>query len=593
LTATQTPTLPTPLPTSRWSISSLADDRPVPRTLLVVTALVVAALYALLWSPHYYPLSDSSLYLSVAKGLASGEGYNIIRQTHRSIRPITPLLLAGIVKCGGGIGAIHAVMILLSLVSFALMFLTVRRWLNERVAFVTTLLTSLGWWSYANAFTIMTEPAFLVCMWGSLLAFSYVSEATKQKRWALITVGAILMGAAWSNRMAATLLVPGTLFALFMSCRRVARRSEWIGWLAIFACVAGLCAFDYYRPVPKLNAEANTGGSAMGMKDVGDNDVALKGESGYRLNTMVGVTHPFVQMPVNAGRWVLETLAAGFVFPFNSTNKVIVAAGSVLALFMLLLLVVGSLRLLRSGYWWPAGLVTYFLPLWYLWGTRVKPRYMVPIAPILFVAIWVGASVVTNWVVRLIRERRGRDAGAPVYRTAGKVAVAAMLLVSVVLNGAAYGVEVYLRRFTPYDFYDQARRGAMAELVDICGYLRKNTPPDTDVWINRGASRRIIGLLCDRDVHTVRKEVGIRNPQDSKHLTRFHAFAKGPYLIALYEQDKWPQFHLPLAKPAPEGAPPRWWQLFKVDPITNELHPITVPRDRQYMNDIATPSKRS
>jgi hypothetical protein len=86
--------------------------------------------------------------------------------------------------------------------------------------------------------------------------------------------------------------------------------------------------------------------------------------------------------------------------------------------------------------------------------------------------------------------------------------------------------------------------------------------------------------------------VGLLNPQDSKQFTRFLAFAKGPYLLALYDQNKWPQFHLPLAKPAPEGAAPRWWQLFKVDPVTQELHPIAVPHDRQFMRDITTPSKR-
>jgi hypothetical protein len=563
------------------------DDRPVPRPLLMITALAVAVLYAILWSGHYYPLSDSSLYLTVAKGLASGEGFNFIRQTHRSIRPITPLLLAGIVKCGGGIGAMHTVMIVLTRVSLGLMFLTVRRWFNERTAYVVTLLTSLGWWTYANAFTIMTEPAFLLFMWGSLLALSHVHTATRRNRWVLVTVGAILMGGAWGNRVAAMLLVPGTLFGLYMSCRKVATWREMAGWLAIFAIIGGLCVYDYYRPVPSASAEASAGG---GIKDVGDTDVALKAESGYRLNSMVGVTHPIVQMPVNAGRWVLETLAAGFVFPFNSTNKLIVVAGALLSLFTLLLLIVGAIRLLRSGYWWPVGLLTYFIPLWYLWGTRVKPRYMVPIAPILFVAVWVGASVLWNWAGKRLRARRGENTPTPSYRLGGNVAIAAILLASLVLNGAAYGVEVYLRRFTPYDFYDQARQGGFAELVDICGYLRKNTPADTDVWINRGASRRIIGLLCDREVHTVRKEVGLQNPQDSKHFQRFLAFAKGPYLIALYDQRKWPQFHLPLAKPAPEGAPPRWWQLYKVDPVTRELHPIAVPRDREYMRDLLTPT---
>jgi hypothetical protein len=577
-------------PKREWSIALLADDRPVPRPLLICTALAVVVLYALLWSPYYYPLSDSSLYLTVAKGLASGKGLGFVRETHRSIRPITPIVFATIIKLGGDIGVIHVVMTVFTLASLSLMFLTLRKWLNERVAYMATLLTAMGWWTYANAFTIMTEPTFLLFMWGSLLALSCVYGARGGKRWFLVGLGAVLMMGAWENRVAAILLVPGAIAGLLLTCRRVASKGEMLGWLGIFVFVLGLCLFDYYRPVSTQASDLDGGG--IGIKDVGDRDIAMHAESGYRWNVMVGVSHPIVQMPINAGRWVLESLAAGFVYPFNSTSKVMQVGGGLLALLVVVVMVVGVIRLIRSGYWWPVALATYFFPLWLLWGTRVKARYMVPIAPILFIILWAGGSVIVAGIIRRVRARRGSQIDAVNYRTGAKVAMATMLLASLILNGAAYGVEFYLRRLSPYDFYDQARQGSLAELVDICAYLRKNTPPDTDVWLNRGASRRIIGVLCDRDVHTARNEVALANPRDSKHFSRLKPLIKGPYLIALYDQNKWPQFHIPLVKPAPAGAPPRFWQLFEVDPVTKAMKPVAVPRDREMMQHLFLSPKR-
>jgi hypothetical protein len=566
----------------------LATPQRMPRWVLWVTALTVAVLYALLWSPHYYPLSDSSLYLTVAKGLADDRGLDFIRQIHRSIRPFTPMLLAAVIKCGGGIGAIHAVTIALTLVSLGLMFLTLRQWFNERIAYVTTLLTAMSWWTYANTFTIMTEPAFLTFMWASLLALSHVRDAQPRWRWVLVITGALLLGGAWANRVAAIVLIPGTAVGLWMSCRKVTKIGERLGWVAIFTALLGLFLLDYYRPVSSQAADMEGGGLAI--KDVADRDLAMRAESGYRWNLMVGVSHPVVQMPIIAGRWVLETLAAGFVYPFRSQSRVLVLAGSLLALGVVVLMIIGVVRLVRSGHWWPVALLTYFFPLWFLWASRVKPRYMVPIAPILFVTIWVGASVVLARLLPLLRGQRGER---PRYAAGARWAIAIMLLVSLGLNGGAYGVEAYLRRVTKYDFYDQARQGAFAELIDICAYLRKNTPNDADIWLNRGASRRIIALLSNRDVHTVRGEVKLMDPQDGKKFAALLPKIKGSgYVVALYEQQRWPQFHLPLAKPAAPDAPPRWWQLFEYDGKGGALKPISVPRDREVMDHLLSRDRR-
>src|SRR5437868_11537088 len=102
------------------ALPALTSDKPVSRPLLAAIAIALVVMYALLWSPWWYPLSDSSLYLNMARGLMQGKGFSSLRQIHRDVRPLTPLLLYAIMKFGGGIGAMHAVMIALTLLSHAL-----------------------------------------------------------------------------------------------------------------------------------------------------------------------------------------------------------------------------------------------------------------------------------------------------------------------------------------------------------------------------------------------------------------------------------------------------------------------------------------
>src|SRR5438874_3166418 len=108
------------------------DPRPVARRTLFIWAVVVTLVYALLWSPHWYPLSDSSLYLSLARSLATGRGYTYMGGPHRLVPPATPALIALILKLHGGIGAIQAVMTVLILIAQLFCFLTLRRWVSQR-----------------------------------------------------------------------------------------------------------------------------------------------------------------------------------------------------------------------------------------------------------------------------------------------------------------------------------------------------------------------------------------------------------------------------------------------------------------------------
>src|SRR5438874_12427115 len=91
------------------------DPRPVARRTLFIWAVVVTLAYALLWSPWWYPLSDSSLYLSLARSLATGRGFTFQGDAHRLVPPLAPVFLSLIMRAGGGFGAIQAVLTALML----------------------------------------------------------------------------------------------------------------------------------------------------------------------------------------------------------------------------------------------------------------------------------------------------------------------------------------------------------------------------------------------------------------------------------------------------------------------------------------------
>ena len=124
--------------------SPIFDARPVARKWLWFWAVVVTFMYALLWSPNWYPLSDSSLYLSMGRSVANGRGLTIMGDPVRLVPPLTPLFLGLLMKLKAGIGTIQAIMIALMLVSHVLCFLTLRRWTNERLALAGTLASALS-----------------------------------------------------------------------------------------------------------------------------------------------------------------------------------------------------------------------------------------------------------------------------------------------------------------------------------------------------------------------------------------------------------------------------------------------------------------
>jgi hypothetical protein len=567
---------------------SLADDRPVSRPLLLSIFAIICLLYGLLWSPWWYPLSDSSLYLIMARGLMEGRGFGFLRQIHRDVRPLTPLLLYAIMKCGGGIGAMNAAMSILTLLSHVLAFLTLRKWFNERVALFAVVATAASWWVFANAFTIMTEPLFLVMFWASMLTLYDLNSTKPARQWLRLIIGILFAIGAFENRIAAVLLLPGIYFGLWMQ-NSDTPRSRRILWLLVFTLLFCGALWEWKRWGIKYPVSAETSGVLSSAES------GASGPESYKANVLVGIHNPLIQLPVSAGRWVLEALAAAFQVPFNGhLSPLLAAAAGIFAFLIFLITCAGWFWLIYRKRWYAVGMAAYFFPYWIAWGSRIKPRYMMPILPLIFIQLWAGSML----LIALLRRKRA-DSPACIKRRS--TVIAAVLLVGVIiLNAPPYAIDWFVRHGTPMNFYDVARRGACAELVDIGAYVNKNAKPSAELWMNWSPNRRIAHFLCNRETHPLPgnkkktpPDIDITSPSDEKDLARFfHRVEaldpRAEWAIVFYSQYPWPDYHWPHMNKISrtEQTPARYWELFHRDPAGGNFRAVTVPVDRNEVRGI-------
>jgi hypothetical protein len=451
---------------------------------------------------------------------------------------------------------------------------------------------------------------------GVSLAGAYVMMQAKRGKlphWAwgaaiLIPVGLVLIAWGWRRR---------DLLERWLDRLRVplARREAW-GHIAVFAVVIGGWVLVYRYPPKFLIAAVTPRPTTMTSTTMvtpegtmvtapiapvaageGDEDVSREGR--YKAQWLYGVPrdarHLLTEPPVLGGRWVCEGLVAATNSIFESKVHLLAGLGYAIAVIALILSVTGLVVMLRRGHWWLLGAAMYFLVIWLQWGIRIKPRYMIPIAPLLFLLAWAGLAAVVSWG-RLWRGRRPATATADTKLGWG-LAVAMVALVAIG-NAFPWWVEYRVRHTGDgRDFYDAARRGAFAQLVDIGAWAQKNIGPHETIWMNAGAQRRIAYFLTGRRIET--KEIiaptwgewtnapGSREKYD-KPIRNFRRQlpAKDRFIIVYVDHPirgvSWPGWHWPLKHWETE---PVWWKLYTRS--GDQWAEVKVPRqDRSYVRGV-------
>jgi hypothetical protein len=372
-----------------------------------------------------------------------------------------------------------------------------------------------------------------------------------------------LMLLAIASRDAAILLLPGVGIVMLARWRDVPLRAKVMGAI-IFVVVFGL-AFAWRYPeklgLAKLPAPAATSSQTIDPDDDAPNDTPSQGR--FKLRFLHDVPRNWrliTDVPMLAGRWICESLAAPSWAVFASKSTPARIASYILGYGVCAIFVVGVIQSIRARQYWALMVLLYFGVIFLMWGARVKPRYPAFIAPMIVLILGQG-------IARLYSGLRTQHS--------------ALFMLIVAANLPPYAVELYLRRQNTCDFYDVARRGAYAPLIDIAGYLRKHSPPIQEISFNRAADRRVAHRLIGRPILIVERKVADwADPALIELLNDCTTRYAVVYVEHPTPQMRWPRWHWPLG----DAPPPVFYRLFENTP--SGWSEVPVAPDRAHIRGV-------
>jgi hypothetical protein len=192
----------------------------------------------------------------------------------------------------------------------------------------------------------------------------------------------------------------------------------------------------------------------------------------------------------------------------------------------------------------------------------------------------VGVAVVLQALIQRFRASDANQAATRVWWI--PTAMAGLIILG---NLPTYALELYIRHFVPYDFYDVARQGATAEMIDIGGYLQKHAAPGETIWVNVGGLSQRVGFFLSGERIKVPAKIAPKLDPDSEHeLERFLKAVPGRYAIAFATHAPYPEWHWPINR---SGHPKQsWWRLYERDAATGQFQRVLLPRERSYVRSI-------
>ena len=551
----------------------LLNDTPLSKSALVIFFGVMALAYGLLWSRWWYPLSDSSLYLSLARNMCEGRGYTFLGQAHRDVPPLYPLLLAGLMQISRSFAWLNLVSVVLSWLSLVLMYVALRRWLPPRITLVAVLLTGASYWYFQNATVLLSEPPFLCLIW---LAVIGLSRCCKQDRirpgWLIVGVVAYLL--MFATRIAGCLLAPGLLLALWYGTTHQINLRRRILVCLIFAITAGAGAWGYFswrdhKPEPAVAKTPIV--QQADPKLVKSNPASiyrflLEPKRSRSERTLLKSPAKFVKI---AGRWLAEGFVGASYAGFATKSRPLNIITYTVAIFALSMILLGVFRLALSGCHWLIWPMIYILPILLRWQFRLKPRYVNPILPLLAVAGLVGLWTLGQLIARLVGE-------GSLARIARRLAVPAVVALILAGNLPSYAGEIYVRWFAKAQYYDVARQGAYASMVDAAAHIRKNEPPGGVLYFTYICPVRVIHVMTGKDVAYIRAT--LRSADDRAAIEDLGKRVPANTLVlAHFFDSNWPVWHFGTSR-----ITGPYWGLYR-NIEGQGLERIHTPPDRSFL----------
>ncbi len=321
----------------------------------MIAAACLALLYLAGVTGKWWPTPDSALYLTLAQSLAAGEGYTFNGHVNSEVTPGLPAMLAGIrLLFGKNFWAPNAAMMLLGLAGLWLVYLLLGRLGDGRTALAVTLATGFCCTYYFHAHVILTDIPFAAFFW---LALYVIFARDGRSLWPPALAGLVL-GAAVFIRAPGIILVLLLAGAILFDRRpagtsiiRRLRRSALVLTPSMLVCGACYVLARVFSERTPLYVDSVAHRSQIGVMRIFSNIAA-----------------GFVKLPLACS----QTLTSHDEF-------------MPVGLVILALAVVGGVAAWKRGLRSFQLIFVMYVPVLSAIGgeTAVRPRYLIPVIPLL------------------------------------------------------------------------------------------------------------------------------------------------------------------------------------------------------------------
>ena len=436
------------------------DAFPPRRRHLLLAAGCIALIYLVGVTGKWWPSPDSAMYLTLARSLAGGQGYQFNGETSNIVTPGLPIMLAALrLMFGGGYWAPNLFMAVCGMAAVALAYRAMSRLTSPRMALAAALCCAFSYTYYIGCHRILTDAPFALLFWAAVCASL---RARGGSPWWLLAAAALAVGAL-------TVRIPGVMTVGPMAIGLLLDRTERISRKRLIILGCGLLA---------------VAAGSLGLF--------------YLLGRHVSETTPLyaesLAMPVLD---MLRQFGQGLTaFPYAMAEMLTGQKGFIIfGLLATACLVIGGAFSWTRGRRMPiACVVLNVAGLAVVGGANaVRSRYLLPVLPFIAYLTIEGLMAVT-WVVAWRVKRRPRRLAPLIAATAFVVFAVGFNAPRLLRNATYYS---YLSHTPRY--YDVIRHGRHAELLPVAELLRELCPPEGRIAV-LGDDISIIHYLTERRV---------------------------------------------------------------------------------------------
>jgi hypothetical protein len=509
------------------------------RRFCILTVGILGAMYLVLHGGRWVPGSDMQIYLDVARSLARGEGFAFNDGPVMILAPGWPYLLAGLMKITPAFWLLNLVPPVLQVTSAGVFYRVLRRWASPARAMATAILSFLFFWSCNSATLLTSEAPFMAVFALALLMALRVREG--RGGWGTVGLLGLLCAACVLFRftgLTAWLLIGAALLSRVAADRAslASSRARWTALAISFVMTLG--TFQALRQwllpdvLPKTIARARGEAVSAEMLEAPEGTPALLGAD---LGTLA-------QRLASSGRWVAALLWQPAEIGVSSPGLAL--AANTIGWLLIALVAWQAVRQARRGQWVFVAALLFLAALAARWKVP-NARYLLPVAPLLLLALW--AALDDLWLA-------GRRGGAWRSLSWARGLVIGSLIAC---NGAMWAVDAYVSRFS--DYYATYYAGHGQGLLAAAAALRDTGATDGQVAVsaeyhNLGRKRtngfglRATRVLLDRRIRIVPSDVCTGRPNDK--LTQWAMAANARFYLYRPPTSPWRVWHFRLP----------WWQ---------------------------------